>query len=1129
MFLILPSLEVNADSDDRADLTSNERGASLDSSGSNREPDGTEHLTGSSQYSPTADSDHQVDASVSNEERHEAKPDTSGSPSAHTVHNDSQSSLIYIPPATLHGSAHLTTGVVENLALGAVGSGSPEQLGEATDNNYQGGTFEGTYGTLTVDSSGNYHYKVNSGSPAFVALGGGEPGTDTFVIAAPDGGNFVVNASVVGQNETAVITGDLSGAVYEDRNVKSGFIFTSGKLNITDQDGGEAKFEVASVNGAYGHLTIDESGNWSYEVNNSSMNVQSLQSGESLVDTIIVKSVDGTEQALVLSIGGSNENTATTVVTPSGSVVSVPAGGLTPALMQQLSGGQMPLGHVPGDAQISGLDVGSVKEDLALTAAGQLQVVDGDKGEAHFVGEKLGGTSHFGVLTIDQSGRWNYKLDNQRVEIQSLGAKGHESLVDSFVVHSADGTKHSITVTVNGTNDNPVIDTITAATATEGDKTATTGTITSTDIDTGDTAKYSAVAVPGFTLNADGSYSFDPTDAAYNGLAAGDTQQITIPVTVTDGSGGTDHKDLVITVTGTNDNPVLDQIQAQSVNEDGNQLTGQITSTDPDAHEKAIYSIANPVDGFTLNPDGSYTFDPSHASYQQLEAGVDQTLTIPITVTDQDGGKDTQNLVITVHGTQDSAQIAGTDAGSTTEETQLQATGQLTITDLDAGEAHFQDGDIVAAHGTLHLNADGSWTYDLDNTNPDVQALGTSASTTNSLTDTIEVQSADGTKHSITIMVNGTNDNPVIDTITAATATEGDKSATIGTITSTDIDTGDTAKYTTTATVAGFTLNADGSYSFDPTDAAYNGLAAGDTQQITIPVAVTDGSGGTDQKDLVITVTGTNDNPVLDQITAQSATEDGNKVTGTITSTDVDAHESATYSSPNIDGFSIDPTTGAYSFDPSHSAYQHLAAGQDQTVTIPVTVTDQSGGTDTQNLVITVHGTADTAQIAGVDTGVTTEESQLQATGQLTITDLDAGQEYFQVADIKASHGSLHLKADGSWTYDLDNSNPDVQALGTSASTTNSLTDTIEVQSADGTKHSITITVNGTNDNPVIDTITAATSTEGDSSATTGTITSTDIDTGDTAKYTTTATVAGFTLNADGSYSFDPTDAAYNG
>ncbi|WP_282159495.1 VCBS domain-containing protein, partial [Shimia thalassica] len=82
--------------------------------------------------------------------------------------------------------------------------------------------------------------------------------------------------------------------------------------------------------------------------------------------------------------------------------------------------------------------------------------------------------------------------------------------------------------------------------------------MSATDVDTGDTLAYSLgqAAPAGFTLNADGSWSFDPTDAAYQHLAAGATQQVTIPVTVTDGTA-TDTQNLTITITGTNDGPAV--------------------------------------------------------------------------------------------------------------------------------------------------------------------------------------------------------------------------------------------------------------------------------------------------------------------------------------------------------------------------------------------------------------------------------------------------------------------------------------------------------------------------------------------------------------------------------------------
>ncbi|WP_165357464.1 Ig-like domain-containing protein, partial [Sphingosinicella sp. CPCC 101087] len=58
-----------------------------------------------------------------------------------------------------------------------------------------------------------------------------------------------------------------------------------------------------------------------------------------------------------------------------------------------------------------------------------------------------------------------------------------------------------------------------------------------------------------FTLNADGSYDFDP-NGQFDDLAVGETRTTRITYTVSDGEGGTDTATLEVTVTGTNDGPV---------------------------------------------------------------------------------------------------------------------------------------------------------------------------------------------------------------------------------------------------------------------------------------------------------------------------------------------------------------------------------------------------------------------------------------------------------------------------------------------------------------------------------------------------------------------------------------------
>ncbi|WP_197062284.1 VCBS domain-containing protein, partial [Shewanella sp. ZOR0012] len=123
---------------------------------------------------------------------------------------------------------------------------------------------------------------------------------------------------------------------------------------------------------------------------------------------------------------------------------------------------------------------------------------------------------------------------------------------------------------------------------------------------------------------------------------------------------GTTHT-IIVDIVGTNDAPVL-SAQRQSVSEDGAKLSGQMVATDVDTGDSQIFSTSTQTAGFTLNADGSYSFDPTDAAYQHLATGQTETLTIPITVTDSTGATSTANLTITLTGSNDGAVISGTDA-----------------------------------------------------------------------------------------------------------------------------------------------------------------------------------------------------------------------------------------------------------------------------------------------------------------------------------------------------------------------------------------------------------------------------------------------------------------------------------
>ncbi len=122
--------------------------------------------------------------------------------------------------------------------------------------------------------------------PLFSPLGSGDTLTETLSIQSVDGTTQNIVITINGTNDAAVISGSTTGEVTED---DASTLSTTGSLSVTDTDSGEASFTAATVTGSYGSLTIDASGNWSYEADNSQTAIQSLGSGDTLTETLIIQ------------------------------------------------------------------------------------------------------------------------------------------------------------------------------------------------------------------------------------------------------------------------------------------------------------------------------------------------------------------------------------------------------------------------------------------------------------------------------------------------------------------------------------------------------------------------------------------------------------------------------------------------------------------------------------------------------------------------------------------------------------------------------------------------------------------------------------------------------------------------
>ena len=160
---------------------------------------------------------------------------------------------------------------------------------------------------------------------------------------------------------------------------------------------------------------------------------------------------------------------------------------------------------------------------------------------------------------------------------------------------------------------------------------------------------------------------------------------------------------------------------------------------------------------FTLGTGGDWTYAANNAQSAIQALGAGQTLTDSFTAVTADGT--TQTVTVTITGAFDAAVVGGVSTGSVTEDAgaTLTASGALTVSDADAGQAVFvaQTGTAGSnGFGTFTLGTGGDWTYAANNAQSAIKALGTGQT----LTDSFTAVTADGTTQTVTVTITGVND-----------------------------------------------------------------------------------------------------------------------------------------------------------------------------------------------------------------------------------------------------------------------------------------------------------------------------------------------------------------------------------
>jgi len=751
-----------------------------------------------------------------------------------------------------------------------------------------------------------------------------------------------------------------------------------------------------------------------------------------------------------------------------------------------------------------------------------------------------------------------------------------------------------------------------------------------TDDDVNDTHTYAIVensvsvnnelitTLPTVTVNADGTYS---VSGDFNALAAGETVTITFQYIANDGRGfdGSDGINessisapaiVTLTITGTNDQPIVSDVSVDAQPEalDGvNTFTGVLVASDADVSDTHTFhavedslsvesDVAIGTPTLVVNEDGTYSVV---GDFNALAAGESATITfqyyaVDSSSTQANGESNTSEpatVTLTIMGTNDQPVVS--DVTTTVNEVDLSDTqahedftytGQLSVSDNDTSDTHtfsIENGSFhvsittVGSDGSestitlpswavnllvfthqleISLNADtGEYTVSstLFNTLGSNQSM--SVSFDYSANDNRGYDGSDGTNENsqsdtatATLVVQGTNDQPVAypdsttqweqllvnspsedalftgilpfgtdEDITNTLHYEGvdaNHDGVVDVVTTSPVQTSDGTTPVVDPSQTVVTVDANGVYHV--TNPTFDALAAGETATVTFQYVISDGMGydGSDgvnesstsePQTVTLTIKGTNDQPVVSDVSdAQNETLNGNNTfTGTLSASDADVNDTHTFAIKSHSIHSDNPLVtdvhvtvnpdGTYSVNGNFDA---LAAGESATITFQYRADDHSGSptwdesrySDYATVTLTVTGTNDQPVVSDVSVsqpealdGINTFEGTLSASD----ADVSDTHTFFAVdnslhveSDVPVGTPTLVVNEDG--TYSVSG---DFNALATGESATitfqyyavDSSTSQANGESNTSESATVTLTITGTNDQPVVSDVNA--------------------------------------------------------
>ncbi len=336
------------------------------------------------------------------------------------------------------------------------------------------------------------------------------------------------------------------------------------------------------------------------------------------------------------------------------------------------------------DAPVANAGTASGDEDTVINGSVSASDVDGDT-----LTFSLNAAAAHGLVEMDTDGTFSYTPD------------ANYNGADSFTYDVSDGNggveTQTVTLTVNAVNDAPTMSNGAAVAVEDGPTVDVDLSLLGDDVDSEDDGTklvYNILGVlGGGTAVVNGTVlSFDP-GTAFQSLALGEIGEATVTVQATDSHGASTTADIVVTVTGTNDDPTLAAGFADATDQDGAAITVDLSALGDDADSNddgstLTYAIAGgPTNGSASISDHTLSFDPGE---DFLSLGEGETVEVVVTVeaTDSHGATTSSDITITVTGTNDRP-IALNSTVVATE-------GTAIVIDLNLLASDINDNDVLS-------------------------------------------------------------------------------------------------------------------------------------------------------------------------------------------------------------------------------------------------------------------------------------------------------------------------------------------------------------------------------------------------------------------------------------------------